>query len=324
VLHGSGKGNIRVGEATRARIVAAARELGFIVNPLARSLATGRTGVLGVVLPFASALINQDPFCMLLLRGVTEELVRSGYDLLLNTSIGDTWEDVEPQRLVDSRVDGLVVVAPPVAHPLVDFCATRGIPCVPVVYPANDDRICTVNADDFEGGRLAAEHLLRLGHRRIFHLAGPPTIASSLPRRDGFLTALEAAGVPGPDEWIVPAGFDWKDGYDATNRILEQPRETWPTAIFAVNDLCATGVLRALAERDVSVPGEISVIGFEDTSLCLRADPPLTAVHVPVSTMGTLAASLVIAQAQKRDIASRHAVLPVSLAVRGSTAPPRS
>lgn len=322
VLHGSGKGNIRVGEATRARILAAARSLGFIVNPLARSLATGRTGILGAVFPFTSTLIYQNPFCLQLLGGITEELVRSGYDLLLNTSIGDAWMDVDPARLIDPRVDGLIIMAPTTTQPLAPLCLERGFPCVPVVYPREREELCTVNADDFEGGRLAGAHLAELGHRRICHLAGPDAIASSQPRADGFRTAMQEAGLPFEENWIIPAGFDWKDGYAAVNRILERPIQERPTAIFAANDLCAEGVLRALREKGFSAPHDFSVMGFDDTGFATRTDPPLTSIHAPIYTMGILAANLLIAQIQKRPIDVRHPVLPVSLTVRESTAAP--
>jgi DNA-binding LacI/PurR family transcriptional regulator len=320
VLHGTGKGNIRVGEATRARILAAARDLGFVVNPLARSLATGRTGILGVIFPFLSTLIYQNPFCIQLLGGITEELIRSGYDLLLNTSIGDAWADVDPARLIDPRVDGLIVVAPPVAQPLVPLCLERRFPCVPVIYPRVQELLCTVNVDDFEGGKLAGAHLIELGHRRICHLAGPDEIASSKPRAAGFRAAMLESNLAFEEDWIIPAGFDWKDGHAAAMRILERPAGERPTAIFAANDLCADGVLRALRETGHSVPHDFSVVGFDDTGFATRTNPPLTTIHAPIYTMGILAANLAISQIEKRPIETRHPVLPVSLTIRDSTA----
>jgi len=324
VLHGTGKGSIRVGETTRARILAAARALGFIANPLARSLATGRTGILGVIFPFLSTLIYQNPFCIQLLGGITEELIRSGYDLLLNTSIGDEWAEVDPSRLIDPRVDGLIVVAPPIHQALVPLCLSREFPCVPVIYPRQVEALCTVNCDDFEGGRLAGAHLAELGHRRIMHLAGPAEIASSEPRAAGFRLAMLEAGLPFDETWVMPSGFDWKDGFDATNRILQIPAADRPTAIFAGNDLCADGVLRALREQGLSAPRDMAVVGFDDTGFATRTLPPLTSVHAPVFTMGILAATLAISQIEKRTIDARHPVLPVSLTVRDSTVAPAS
>ncbi|MCC2667610.1 MAG: transcriptional regulator, LacI family, partial [Armatimonadetes bacterium] len=313
VLHGTGKGNIRVSEATRARILAAAQEMGFVVNPIARSLVTGKTQVLGLLLPFVSTLIYQNPFCVQLLSGVTDELVRSGYDLLLHTSIGDDWNGIDSSRLLDPRVDGLVVAVPTQDNPLVQRCVAAEFPCVPVVYPGDGSRLCTVNADDYEGGRLAGEHLVALGHRRIVCLAGQPEFSSSAPRVAGFRAALEAGGVPFDPSSVVQSRFGRKAGYACTQELLRLPAGQRPTAIFAANDLCAAGVYQALHEAGVSVPHDMSVVGFDDTSFAERLSPPLTSVHVPIYTMGIMAAALVIAQIQKTEIENRHPVLPVSL-----------
>ncbi len=319
VLSGSSRTNIRVSEVTRARIIAAARELGFTPNPLARGLVTGKTRVLGAVFPYLSTLIYQNPFCMKVLSGVTEELIRQRYNLMFHTALGDDWTRADPNALLDRRVDGLLLFAPPLGSPLIERCLESRFPAVAIVHPANPQGLPSVNAEDYTGGKLAAEHLLALGHRRLAHFTGDPHGAASVPRRLGFTETLEQAGVAIRPEWVIEAGFDWKDGYAAAERLFALPRDQRPTAVFAANDLCASGLLRYAREHGIQVPEEVAVVGFDDTWFAERTDPPLTSIHVPLYTMGILAADLLISLIEGREIKQRHATLPVALKVRAST-----
>lgn len=320
VLSGSSRTNIRVGEVTRARIIAAARELGFRPNPLARGLVTGKTRVFGAVFPYLSTLIYQNPFCMKVLAGVTEEVIRQRYNLMFHTALGDDWTRTDPNAFLDRRVEGLLLFAPPVGSPLIERCRETGFPAVALVHTTDPEELCTVNVEDSEGGKLAAEHLLALGHRRLAHFTGNADIASSEPRRRGFLETVESAGVETRPEWIIEAGFDWKDGYRAAAALFALPREQRPTAVFAANDLCASGLLRYTREQGIRVPEDLAVVGFDDTWFAEQTDPPLTSVHAPLYTMGILAAGLLINQVEGKEIQNRHPTLPVTLSVRASTA----
>jgi len=321
VLHNAGKGNIRVGEATRARILAAASELGYVANPVARSLATGRNMALGVLLPYVSTLIYQNQYCSRLLGGITDELARNGYDLFLHTSMGDNWHLGNPGKLPDPRIDGVILAAPMLGNPILERCLQVGFPCVPVDYPPDRGAAYTVNADDFEGGRLATQHLIDLGHRRIVHFQGPLDIASAWLRAAGFRAAMEAAQLPLTDASCVAAGYTLRAGYAAANQLLRHPEAERPTAIFASNDLCAEGAINALKDAGKRVPEEYSVVGYDDSPSAERVEPSLTTVHYPVYTAGVLAASMLISLVEKRPIETKHAILPVELKVRASTAP---
>lgn len=321
VLHNAGKGKIRVGEATRARILTAAKELGYVANPIARSLATKRNVVLGVLLPYVSTLIYQNEYCSRLLGGITQELARSGYDLFLHTSMGDQWHLADPARIPDPRIDGLILAVPTLESAILDRCLQVNFPCVPVDYPPDRGASYTVNSDDFTGGRLATQHLIELGHRRIVHFQGPPDIASASLRAAGFHAAMEAAQLPVSAASCIPVGFTVRAGYAAMERLLQLPPAEQPTAIFAANDLCATGALRAIVDSGRRVPADFSVVGYDDNPSSGHLDPALTTVHIPVYSLGVLAASMVIALVESRSIETPHTIVPVHLKVRGSTAP---
>jgi LacI family transcriptional regulator len=329
VLNGGGRDAIRVSEATRGRIRAAASALGYKPNRVARSLVTGRTGVLGLVFPYAGAFIDRNPFCSQVMAGVLEEVVCEQYNLMLHTAAGkDTESPFADGTLPDARADGLLVVIPRPNDPVLTRCRSENFPCVALVYesgPGEED-LLTVNADEFAGGRLAAEHLLTLGHRRIAHLTGNPEVATAEPRRRGYLAALEEAGIAPDPALIVPANFDWTAGYAAMARLLDLPSDRRPTAVFAANDLCAEGALRAILERGLRVPEDIALVGYDDTWFAARTRPPLTTVRMPIEEMSALAARLLIAAVERREIPDRRPLLPVSLTVRescGAEAPRR-
>jgi len=320
VLNNTAGRHIRVSEATRQRILQAAQQLGYAPNPLARSLVTGRTGVLGLVFPYSRAFIDRNPFSDQIMSGVFEEVVNEGYNLMLHTAVGNDWNAADEKMLIDPRVDGLILVLPNPNSSVIARCEQVRFPAVAVVYATENRQVCTINADDLHGGYLATRHLIELGHTRIAHLAGDPKVSTAEPRLQGYLKALREANLPVQTEWIIQAGFDWKDGYAATRKLLQLPER--PTAIFAANDLCAEGAIRALREEDMPVPEEMSVVGYDDTWFATMTNPPLTSVHMPIYEMGKLAAEVLIALVEGRDVQQRQFTLPVHLTIRQSTAPP--
>ncbi len=322
VLNNTAGRHIRVSEATRQRILEAAKQLGYAPNPLARSLVTGRTGVLGLVFPYSRAFIDRNPFSDQIMSGVFEEVVNEGYNLMLHTAVGNDWNAADEKMLIDPRVDGLILVLPSPNSSVIARCQEVKFPAVAVVYATENKQVCTINADDQHGGFLATQHLIELGHTRIAHFVGDPKVSTAQPRLQGYLKAMEQAGLQPEPEWMVQAGFDWKDGYSATQRILRLPKHKRPTAIFAANDLCAEGAIRALREQGISVPKQMSIVGYDDTWFATMTTPPLTSVHMPIYEMGKLAAQVLIALVEGREVPQRQYTLPVHLTVRQSTAPP--
>lgn len=315
-LNGTTGGTIRVSEGTRERIYAAAAQLGYVSNPIAKSLATGKTKVIGLMLPYADAFIDQNPFCNQVMSGIMREVVHQHYNLMLYTATSGVQLD-RAAMAVDSRIGGLLLVMPPADSAIIHRCRKRGIPFVSILQqPTPDD--WTVNSDDYTGGRIAAQHLIGLGHRRIAHLMGSRDVTTSGPRSRGFRDALEEAGVEVHEELFVQSGFDWRMGLAATESLLQLGSRQLPTAIFAANDLCAEGAMRAIRAAGLSVPDDIAVVGYDDTWFATLTQPPLTTVHMPIDEMGELAARMLIARLEGNTSIDPQPTLPVSLTVRHS------
>lgn len=317
VLSGASGASTRVSADTRRRITDTARELGYVPHPHARSLATRRAGVLGLVFPYAEAFADQNPFCSGIMVGVLEGVIREHQNIMLFTAATEDGDTSVDGVIVSPRVDGLILVLPRPGSPVLERCKARRFPHVTVVHRPEDPDEHAINADDFGGGRMAAQHLIALGHRRIAHFMGSPHISSSLPRRLGYETAMSEAGLP---PMVIQSGFDWKDGAAALERLLELPAPQRPTAVFAANDLCAVGMLRRMQALGLRAPDDCAVVGFDDTWLAETADPPLTSVHMPIREMGLAATRMLSARVKGEPITERQPVLPVSLTIRMSTA----
>jgi len=316
-LSGSCGKSTRVGKDTRERIYAAAAQLGYVSNAIAKSLATGKTGVLGLMLPYEDAFIDQNPFCTTVVSGIVREAFARGFNIMLyGATSGVTTH--QAAMLVDSRVDGVLLVMPCEDSPIFLKCERQYIPHVSVLRIPKPGALI-VNADDFGGGRLATEHLINLGHRRIAHLVGHPTVTTTVPRLAGYRAALAAADIDNDPALEIPAGFDRLDGYRGVEQILSRfSGPDMPTAIFACNDLSAAGAVQALAEKGLSVPNDMAIVGFDDTRFCEAIQPPLSSVRMPIEEMGSLAARMLISKIAKVEIAEQQAVLPVSLTIRQS------
>lgn len=316
-LNGNRTGTIRVGDATRERIFQAAAAIGYVPNPIAKSLATGKTKVIGLMLPYADAFVDQNPFCAQVMSGIMRDVVDERYNVMLYTATSGM-PPSEAAALVDSRVDGLLLVMPPDDSAVFARCEHHGIPYVSILrHPV--ESAFTVNSDDYRGGYIATEHLLSLGHKRIAHLIGSQDVVTSQPRLNGYRDALRAAGVQRDERHEVQAGFTWRHGHQAMSGMLKLPPEIRPTGVFAANDLCAQGAIRAIDEAGLSVPEDYAVVGYDDTWHATATVPPLTSVHMPIAEMGALAARMLISIVEGRPVAEAHPKLPVSLTIRQSS-----
>lgn len=326
-LNGTAAGKVRVGQATRQRILDAAKQLGYTPNLVAQSLALKRTGVLGFVFPYSHAFVDRNPFCTQIMAGVFEAAVDTQCNLMLHTALGDDWNAADDSALIDARVDGLLLILPTQNSPVVARCRRERFPFVAVCYQPSSNEDFTVNADDFAGGRLAAAHLLGLGHRRIAHLVGDLFVATAAPRLAGYRAAMQASGITPDPDWVVPAGFNSQGGYQAMKQLLALPLYRRPTAVFAANDQCAEGALLALKEAGLRVPDDMAIVGYDDTWYAERAQPALTSVRMPIAYMGGYGVRLLLAQVKKEKIPERQITLPVSLTIRhscGAAMPPPS
>jgi DNA-binding LacI/PurR family transcriptional regulator len=301
---------------TRERVRAAIVELGYRPNPIARALVTRRTHTIGVLAP-ASNLFGPAS----LVIAVEQAARQQGWYVSL-ASLSD-FDPPSVAAAIDhflgQQVDGLVVVAP--VPSAVEACsaAALGVPTVMVATDAEPSAGFDVVAIDQEAGaRLAVRHLLDLGHRDVVHVAGPADWLDAAARLRGWRRELTSAGV---GSWDVLVG-DWspESGYRAGRELLVGDRP--PTAVFAANDLMAIGLVRALVEAGVSVPEQVSVVGFDDIDATGFLLPPLTTVRQDLVTLGRLGVGRLISRVEGAE-PGEPVRQPPELVVRASTAPPR-
>jgi len=307
-----------VSGATAERVLAAARELGYVPNAIARGLRTSRSGTVGVIIP---DLMN--PLFPPIVRGIEDVLAREGYTALLaNTDNDERRERALFESLVTRRVDGFIVATARRTHPLLDEAARRGLKVVLVYRGTDRADFSAVTADDWLGVTLAAEHLIGLGHRRIGHLAGPQDLSTGSIRARAFHEALRSHGrVAPPEHFVVCDAYSEAAGSVGTRTLLDQAPEL--TAIVAANDLLALGACDVLRERGLACPERISVTGFNDMPFADKFNPPLTTVRVPHYDLGAEAGRLLLEQLTRAvPHLTKRLSLPPALVPRGSTAPP--
>ena len=307
-----GNPRARVAAATRERVLRAARDLGYRPNIVARSLVRGRSYTLGVVVPELS-----NPFFMDVVDGVQRVAAGAGYAVLLcdarQTSPGRHLE-----ALRGRQVDGIVIDALG-AEQLGDD-ALDGLEVVLVDEPS--ERLPGVASDALGAGRLAAEHLLTLGHRKIAFV-GPATDVHTFRMRErGFVARLREAGVTLTSDWLRRAQPSTAAGMQAMKALLALKER--PTAVFCANDVLALGALKACLSAGVSVPAAMSIVGCDDIEMASVVTPELTTIAVPARELGARAARLLLLQMSGEQVPAKPArLLPVRLVKRGTTAEPQ-
>jgi LacI family transcriptional regulator len=306
--------------STRERVRAAAEELGYRVNAVARSLRKGSSGLLGVVVADVG-----NPFLPPMLRGIEQEVRDEGLLLL----IAETHDDPESlqtilEHLATRRVDAIILSAARQGDVETVLAAAALMPVVLAVRSLGDrPSLPTVTHDDELGGRLATEHLVSLGHRTLAQLRGPADVSSFAGRSAGHLAVMAESGamdVTGPDVAVAPTSAE---GYRLTRSLLAEAVRQ-PTAIFAHNDLMALGCVDALADHGLECPRDVSVVGYNDAPLTDHVSPPLTTVRLPSHELGRRAARLALSGLRGEENPPELTALSPQLVVRASTAAPRA
>jgi LacI family transcriptional regulator len=300
-----------VAEDVAKRIAAQAEALGYQPNRLAASLRLGRTDLIGVLLPDIA-----NPVFAPILGGITEALSAEGYAPIV-ADAGNAPSQQIPfvETLLSQRVDGLILATVSQEDELVGFCIERGLPVVLVNRSEARDRVSSVVSDDDLGMRLAVDHLVDLGHRRIAHVAGPLTTSTGLLRRDGYSRAMAHHGLTSA-VWEANS-YTREAGADATTRILDTVGEI--NSIVAANDLLALGALDSLKKRGLRCPEDISIVGHNDMPFMDVVSPPLTTVRIEHREMGRRAGRMLIDAIKTGASNIGHVVLCPELIVRNST-----
>ncbi|WP_157442527.1 LacI family DNA-binding transcriptional regulator [Deinococcus misasensis] len=302
----------RISPETRERILKIATEMGYVADPRARSLRTGKIGLLGLVMPsFASPLINA------LAVAVAEDAERQGHELLMHTFTRKTpAEDAQRVRvLLGGLTDGAIIGHPaqdPEFQQVLEQC---GVPLVLVSHEQYQTSLPTVRVHNQRAAQEATRHLLALGHRQIAFLEGTASSGQSHLRKQGFLQAMQEARAEVHPQWLVPAHFTRDGGKQAMKHLLQS--QVRPTAVFAANDLSALGAMDALAEAGLRVPEDVSVLGFDDIPEARHGALPLTTVHYPVREVAGSALELLVLQLQNQQVSDVQ--VECALVVRQTT-----
>jgi DNA-binding LacI/PurR family transcriptional regulator len=303
-----------VSEARRTAVLKAAEDLGYRPNALARGLVQGRTYTIGVLL---SDLHN--PFFAEIVDGIEETISLSQHRALLGTGNRDPHREARTvEAMLERQMDGVILVSPAVSKGEINAVA-QNTPLVLVGRRVRDQALdCVVN-DDFAGAVLAVEHLAELGHRRIAHISGGSG-AGARARLRGYRHAMQRLDLERHAQ-VTSGTYTDRGGYHGALRLLGT--EPPPTALFASNDFAALGALTAISEAGLSVPEDISLVGYDNTYLATLSSISLSSVNQPRREMGTIATRLLLERIEAKRAESRLEVLMPTLIARSTSAPPR-
>ncbi len=299
-----------VAQATIARVQQAVDELGYAGNISASSLRNHRTNVLGIL------VAEFEPYSAELLKGVSRAARGADYEILAYTGgQAEGWERRSLARLGGTLIEGAIMVTPTVVG------VKASIPVVAVDPHEGPTELPTVDSDSLRGGRLATQHLISLGHRRIALLSGRADLDSARLRAEGFRIEMAAASIPVDESLVIATSFQPDLAATAAHRLLTMTNP--PTAIVSANDITALQVMEVARELGMRVPEDLSVVGFDDIPDAAAATPPLTTVRQPLQKMGEEAMHLLldILDGAERPL---HIRLDVELIERFSCSAPRA
>jgi LacI family repressor for deo operon, udp, cdd, tsx, nupC, and nupG len=298
---------------TVRRVLETAERLGYQPNLAARDLKTRRTGVALVVVP------SLHPFFLEVLRGAERAARETGYTVVMGHS------DREPEReeaffdqVASGRADGIILVSS-AAKGTIAMRKRKFPPVVAALEEVEGRNFPTVRVNHAAAAAEATSLLINLGHRRIAHILGPRRSPMAQHRREGFLSALAAAGIKDGAQLCVQGDSSTASGEAATEQLLTLARR--PTAIFAANDEMAVGAIRAARRAGLRVPEDLSVVGFNDQGLAEIYDPPLTTISIPTCELG-YRAMLKLKSLLAGEQVARDEILPTEFILRATTAPP--
>jgi LacI family transcriptional regulator len=295
---------------TRRRVLEIARKYHYIPNHIARSLVTRKTSTVGIIVPDISEV-----FYGTLVKIMQDALDRSGYSMMLcNAENNQHKERYYISFLVEKGTDGIIMV--PCSGANADLIQAISTPVVFVDRCIPELQKSYVGIDNRKAAREATEHLIRLGHRKIACLAGPPEASINEERITGYREALEAHGLSVDPGGILPTDLTVQGGYDATMLLLSL--ESVPTAVFTSGDTCAIGVYEALAEKSILVPEEMAIVGFDDMKFAPFLRVPLTSVHQPLEHMGQTAVELLLKTLREGAVQPQRIIMDAPLIVRES------
>ncbi len=308
--------NIQIPEETRRRVREAARRLGYYPDASARSLASQRSGNIGVLLCRSADRVFGDVFLMEVLTGIHEVIHPRRYHILLEAIEDVTAPDAYIGLARSRQVDGLIISGPRSDDRQLRGLEDEGFPVV-LLGRLPESGLCQVDVDHRAAARTAVDYLLHRGHRRVAFIGqGPPIYTATQARLRGYSEALAAAGLPCDETTLRYGDFSRASGYSAMQELLRL--EQRPTAVFIGSDLVAFGALAAVRDAGLRIPDEMAVVGFDDVPMAADVTPPLTTVHLPARPLGHTAAEILMRQITGENVVQQTVLLDTHLVVRQS------
>ncbi len=300
----------------RERVWEVVRRVGYQPHAAARSLATQKTQIIGLIIPEAVSTLFADPFFPLLITGITDACYQHGYHLMLSLFTTPQQEaELSTQLLGGGYLDGVILASTRLDDPLIERLLSGRIPFV-LIGRHSDPRVNYVDVDNVAGARMAVDYLLRQGHRRVATITGPLNMAAGQDRLEGYKQALQARHLPVDEALIVEGDFTEQGGMAAMRRLLALAER--PTAVFAASDTMAIGAIKAIKDAGLRVPDDITVVGFDDIPQASYLDPPLTTVRQPIAQLGKTAVHILVDLIRYGAERTQRVVLATELVVRGT------
>jgi LacI family transcriptional regulator len=303
---------------TRDRILQVARDLGYRPNSVARSLRTRKTEAIGLVIPDAG-----NPGFAQIFKGVQAATALAGWHVIVVEGRPPKHPDLGWERLVfEGRVDGVLVLVANIYDPVVQSVGRSGIPLV-LVNRRSDGVVGSVVMKDERGAEVAVDHFVAVGHRRIGHIAGPPTIDTGRRRLAGFRAAMRKHGLPVHNSWISVTDYTEAGGAEAARTLLAKSGTEIPTALYVASFLSGLGAMLVFKEAGLNIPENLSIIVSDELALAAHTSPPLTTVLMPMTRMGEIATLMLLGAVAHKPVSDIVLADEPRLIVRASTAPPR-
>ncbi|SMO49445.1 LacI family DNA-binding transcriptional regulator [Ruegeria faecimaris] len=308
-----------VSKSTRVAVLEAIRETGYRVNQAARNLRMKRAGAVLILVPNLGK-----PFYSGILAGISEGFAGSDYAVLIaDTESNPLQEETLAGYFRDGRIDGAISLDGGIPSTALQQCVTYGAGnrIVFLCEWVEGEAFPVISSDNAEGARLAIRHLHDLGHKKIAHVTGPDGNVLTTARRKGVVEERTRLGLPARPEWIIRGDFSLESGHEAARRILAMDER--PTAVFCAADMVAFGLISGLVAGGLKVPGDISVVGFDDIEMSGSYVPALTTIRQDRHQLGRRAAEVLLGQlANTGKALPMKSALPVELVTRASSAPP--
>ncbi len=303
----------RISEKTRKHIYKIAEKHGYYPNKIARALSRGGTDTVALVFSETEKSTESEYYAHVIMKAVAA-LRKHNYDLKIHTlRAGDICQDFS-KLLAEFTVDGLIITGISNRMSFGKSHANKSLPVV-LINGYEIPSAIRIDADNISGGRLAADHFIKLNHKNIGMLSGPRNCRDALDRKSGFVDSLKQAGLKLNKDWFVPCNYCEQDGYDKALFMLKKKKR--PTALFCANDEIAFGALRAIKECKLKCPKDISLIGFDNFSAAQHTSPPLTTIEQPIDIMVDDAVEHLM-KLINNDATSKRVVFPVKLVERES------